>query len=111
MFLSQLMSDSRPARQGEHIGGKKNTLRHVPADFTVPLVREYTQLRQLWTDAAGDLAPKFKPLDALPVLDVFSAPSSMEAVRAAGSRVLTDRLRAQLAGGAQDAWGAARASD
>ena len=86
-------------------------LRHMPADFTVPLVHEYTQLRQLWTDAAGDLAPKFKPLDALPVLDLFSAPSSMVAVRAAGSRVLTDRLRAQLAGGAQDAWGAARASD
>ena len=75
----------------------------------MPLVREYTQLRQLWTDAAGNLAPEFKPLGALPVLDLFSTPSSIEAVRAAGSRVLTDALRAQLAGGAQDAW--ARASD
>ena len=91
---------------GEHVGSKSYRLKHTPSDFTVPLVHERAQLRGLWTDAAGRPRP-LAPLDALPVLDLFSERSTVAAVRAAGARVVSAQHEQALGEGAAWAWRAA----
>ena len=83
---------------GEHINGKKNTLKHLPIDFTVPLVAERKMVAALWRGDGGALRPP-PPLGALPVLDLFSEPSSQDALIAQGSAAITARSQVADGGG------------
>jgi hypothetical protein len=100
-FANQSSLSTNHLERGEHVGGKLNALKHRPMDFTVPLLTEYRQLRLLWTtadpaaadpalagradaDEARTLAP-LAPLHALPTLDLFSEPTTQEALVAKGA--------------------------
>ena len=89
---------------GEHINGKRTRARQapLPIDFTVPLVasRKMAAARALGATAARAAAP---PLGALPVLDLFSEPSSQDALIAQGSAAIT--ARSQVADGGGDGGG------
>ncbi len=78
--------------RGEHIGGKKNSLRHDPADFTVPLVVERQLLRQLYTDAAGRLQHP-TALERLPVLDLFSKRTSVDTLHFQAKAAMRSHLQ------------------
>eukprot|EP00965_Chrysotila_dentata_P127947 4230927-Pleurochrysis_carterae.AAC.1 len=77
-FVNQTSLSTNHLERGEHIGSKKNALKHDPIDFTVPLIRDASILRDLW---AGGLPA----LGDLPVLDLFSEPKPFESLSAQGS--------------------------
>ena len=74
---------------GEHVQGKANTLKHKPIDFTVPLVREFSTLRAMWTGAAGSV-DELPGLHALPTLDLFSERVSQDTLAARGRKKLAE---------------------
>ena len=92
MYLSlrnQSSFSTNHLEAGEHINGKKNMLKHLPIDFTVPLVAERKMAAALWRGDGGALRPP-PPLGALPGLDP-SEPSSQDALIAQGSAAITAR--------------------
>ena len=102
MYPSLRNQSTNHLEAGEHINGKKNTLKHLPIDFTVPLVAERKMAAALWRGDGGALRPP-PPLGALPVLDLFSEPSSQDALIAQGSAAIT--ARSQVADGGGDGGG------
>ena len=102
MYPSLRNQSTNHLEAGEHINGKKNTLKHLPIDFTVPLVAERKMAAALWRGDGGALRPP-PPLGALPVLDLFSEPSSQDALIAQGSAAIT--ARSQVADGGADGGG------
>jgi hypothetical protein len=90
--------------KGEHIASKANTLKHLPIDFTVPLLQDPALLRTLWgarPDADAEPAAP-PPLGALPVLDLFSERTSLARLAAQGAAATrklrgTDNLLGKLA--------------
>lgn len=74
-FPNQSSLSTNHLEKGEHIGGKKNKLTHRPIDFTVPLLLNLSDLRQLWPP---------QPLDALPVRDLFTRPTRRSELHARG---------------------------
>jgi len=104
-FPNQSSFSTNHLEPGEHIASKANKLKHLPIDFTVPLLTDFHSLRTLWADAsvagggaaaeAGLDAPmgalvgsSWPPLHSLPTLDLFSQPTSQEALVAQGAEAL-----------------------
>eukprot|EP00967_Tisochrysis_lutea_P068061 scaffold89045_cov32-Tisochrysis_lutea.AAC.5 len=44
-FFNQSSLSTNHLEKGEHVGGKANKLRHLPIDFTVPLIHELDEFR------------------------------------------------------------------
>ncbi len=87
-FYNQTSFSTNHLEPGEHINGKKNTLKHRPIDFVVPLMQDAATLRELWSGAAGELrAPP--ALAEQPVLDLFSEPTSLASLVAQGSAAVS----------------------
>ena len=97
MYPSLRNQSTNHLEAGEHINGKKNTLKHLPIDFTVPLVGDAKMAAALWR-VEGGLRP-LPPLGELPVLDLFSEPSSQDALIAQGSAAITARSQVADSGG------------
>ena len=71
-FFNQSSFSTNHLERGEHVGGKQNTLRHRPIDFTVPLLDTWEHVRRLWTTQNRELT--ISPLEELTELDLFSRP-------------------------------------
>ena len=99
-FANQTSLSTNHLEPGEHIQGKANKLKHRPIDFTVPLMRELQSLRSLWTaplgmptDLVGRSLDRPLALHSLPVLDLFSEPSTLEALAAKGAAAIARNPR------------------
>jgi len=118
-FFNQSSLSTNHLEKGEHVGGKANKLRHLPIDFTVPLIHELDEFRLLWAPnpRSKDLVSVLPALVQLPVLDLFSRRSSLERLRADGfqalgsHRSLVVQHDAGLAAKRRDAVGGAAGTD
>ena len=92
-FFNQSSFSTNHLEKGEHVGSKISMHRHLPIDFTVPLLHKLPQLRTLWSDAAGALRP-LPPLGELRVLDHFTRPTSLAELAATGHGSVSELARA-----------------
>jgi hypothetical protein len=80
-FYNQSSLSTNHLEPGEHVGSKISMHRHLPIDFTVPILQDRSKLRSLWTSAGGVLRPLPSVRD-LHVLDHFTQTSSLKALAA-----------------------------
>ena len=109
-FHNQSSFSTNHLEPGEHIASKTNKLKHLPIDFTVPLLRDYAKLRTLWAahppprgahPATGELTLHgLPPLHSLPTLDLFSSITSQEALVAQGAEAVTKQATSLQSGAA-----------
>ena len=91
-FDNQSSLSTNHLEAGEHVGGKANRLKHKPIDFTVPLLGAAAELRVLWTDEQGAVAPT-SPLVTLPTLGLFSQRASLGALAEQGAAARASRAK------------------